>query len=176
MFVVGGSALVPWLAGTPASFRADPSSRVSTSTPARANDSLDFPPIVRLHDWRQRSATTGRGKRDIFTFRAPERSAAKHPEQLFLHPAEPVPAAAIPLKLIGMAQNTGEDAEAATAIIAGQGQVYLVKQGDLVAGTYTVGTVSADNVELIDLAKGGNLCRRHRSPASCGRRCVPRFH
>ena len=157
MFAVGGSALASWLAGTPASFRSDPSVHVSTSTAARANDRLEFPPLVRLHDWRARSVTAGRGKRDIFAFKTPERSAARHTERGFLRPAEPVPAAAIPLKLIGMAQNTGEDAAAATAIIAGEGQVYLVKRGDVVAGKYTVEAVSDDSVELTDVAKGGNL-------------------
>jgi len=157
MFVVGGSTLMSWLAGTPAPYRADRQAPVSTNPFAPADESSESPPLVRLQDWRGRPATTARAERDIFSFKTPGgRGAAKYSQPEFLRPVASAPAA-VPFELIGMAQDAGEDAEAATAIIAGQGQVYLVKQGDVIAGIYAVGTLSAGSVELIDLAKGGNL-------------------
>jgi hypothetical protein len=57
-------------------------------------------------------------------------------------------------KLIGMAQDDGLDAPAATAIVAGHGQVYLVRSGDVIPPAYTVVRVDADSIELSDGTNG----------------------
>ena len=50
------------------------------------------------------------------------------------------------LKLSGMAQQGGKR----TAIIVGQGQIYLVGEGESLAGRYTVVAVDAEAIVLRD--------------------------
>jgi hypothetical protein len=58
------------------------------------------------------------------------------------------------LSLAGIAEDPGSvGAPVRTAIIAGNGQVFLAKEGDTVTDRdveYTVGNISADSVELTD--------------------------
>jgi len=51
------------------------------------------------------------------------------------------------LKLSGVAQTAGKR----TAIIAGESQIYLVAEGDLVAGRYTVVKIDPEAVLLRDV-------------------------
>jgi len=60
-------------------------------------------------------------------------------------PSEPA------LKLIGVAEDTAAGGPIRTAIIAGPGQLYVVREGDRVTPRYQVARVSADVVELNDL-------------------------
>ena len=64
------------------------------------------------------------------------------------------------LKLSGIAQKAGKR----TAIISGDGQVYLVGEGDSVAGRYTVVTIDPEAVLLRDAAvpSSGSSCRSSR--------------
>lgn len=61
-----------------------------------------------------------------------------------------------PLSLIGIAEDTAKGQTRRTAIISGsQDALYMVAQGDTVAGRYAVTAVSPDAVELKDLVTGG---------------------
>ena len=64
----------------------------------------------------------------------------------------------LPLKLAGIAEDEGPEGPLRTAIISGEGQLYIVKEGDEVTARYRVGKISADVVELIDV--GDNTVRR----------------
>ena len=56
-----------------------------------------------------------------------------------------------------MAQDDGHDAPVATAIVAGHGQVYLVRPGDVIPPAYTVVRVDADSVDLADGTTGATF-------------------
>ncbi len=70
-----------------------------------------------------------------------------------------VPAAAPPpaFTLEGIAQSADRGSAALTAIIGGDGQLFLVKVGDLVTGRYRVAAVSSGEVDLQDLQGGPTL-------------------
>jgi hypothetical protein len=107
--------------------------------------------IGRLHD-RQEPGVSPRHGRDLFRFAiAAPRSA---PVVLVAAPASGEAAAPPPepaLKLIGVAEDTATGGLIRTAIIAGPGQLYVVKEGDRVTPRYQVARVSPDVVELNDL-------------------------
>jgi hypothetical protein len=58
------------------------------------------------------------------------------------------------LKLAGIAEDAGADGPDRTAIISGEGQLFMVKEGDPVAGRYRVARISSDAVELSDVNAG----------------------
>jgi hypothetical protein len=145
--LVAGSTVLSWLVGTSGPFTWSRSVPPAAATRA---DTVESAPIVRMHDWPEPSVVN-RPRRDVFAFRTPVRpSGVSVREQAAVVPSEiQAPAVAPPLKLIGMARDDVDGVSVLTAILAGRGQVYLVKEGDRVAG-YTVERISADGVELAD--------------------------
>ena len=98
-------------------------------------------------------ATPNQPSRNLFSFRsapartlappvAPPPAVVEAPAQ---RPAQP------PLKLAGIAEDDGPNGPERTAIIAGDGQLFMVKEGDAVTLRYRVAKISADVVELTDL-------------------------
>jgi hypothetical protein len=149
LLVLGGSTVASWLAGTTQS----PPPQAGSGAPSNANVAREIPAPVRLQDWRAPAVEVPRPERNVFTFREPVRAAARPsgpPEGVA--PVQPPEAPAF--KLIGMAQDDGLDAPAATAIVAGHGQVYLVRSGDVIPPAYTVVRVDADSIELSDGTNG----------------------
>lgn len=62
---------------------------------------------------------------------------------------------ALPLELVGVAEQLTDGAVNRTAMIAGPGdQLFMVGEGQEVAGQYRVSAVGADAVELTDLVSG----------------------
>jgi hypothetical protein len=79
-------------------------------------------------------------------------------------PVVPPPPAEPAIELIGVAENREAKGLVRTAIVAAlSGELFLVKEGELLAGRYKVKAVGADAVELIDLVMGGErrLALRH---------------
>ena len=113
---------------------------------------------LQLHDWSPKAPVHPRPDRNIFTFThpAPKPLPAALPVAALLAPAGEGQASPVVLfKLIGIAEDAGETAR--TAIISGQGQLYLVKEGETVAWIYRVGRMSAGSVELLDTTGGPTL-------------------
>ena len=114
---------------------------------------------MRLHDWGPRPAAPGRAARDIFAFKRRTLPgppiASNAPLATVAAPVQPPLAL---FKLIGVAEDAGAGGVIRTAIISGQGQLYLVKEGETVASIYRVGMLSADSVELLD-STGGPVVR-----------------
>ena len=109
--------------------------------------------VARLHDRIAPTATPSHA-RDLFRFaggRAP-RPMTSAPQQPAAPAAEaPVEAQEKPtLQLIGVAEDESADGMVRTAIVAGLGDLFLVKAGDVVAGQYLVERVTADAVQLTD--------------------------
>jgi hypothetical protein len=80
------------------------------------------------------------------TRRAPVETMAPVPT---LPPAEPA------IELIGVAENQTPKGPARTAIISAlSGELFLVKEGEVIATRYRVNAIGADAVELSDLVLG----------------------
>ena len=159
--VVGGAAVGAWFAGA------------ATSNPDRS--AMSIPPIpaidvrgeelateiARLQERLRPTSQPRQPGRNLFAFRA---RAAQQPAPIVaaapqaMAPAMPLTPPPLPLKLAGIAEDEGPEGPLRTAIISGEGQLYLVKEGDEVTPRYRVGKISADVVELVDV--GDNSVRR----------------
>jgi hypothetical protein len=149
---VTGGALAAWLAADVTGTRqivVPPATRTS-GVDARGADLAAE--IARLHERLHPTAAPQQPARNLFEFRL---NGARTPAPagggigigIDVAPAPAIEPAAAPepaFALIGVA----EDAGVRTAIISGQGQLFMVKDGDLVAERYRVMHVGADAVDL----------------------------
>ena len=151
----GGGILATWIA-------VSPNTGVQPTTPATAvrRQAVEKEPTAeelnlqaaRLRN-RSAAAAIRPSTRNPFRYGARTSSASSAPRERSVQPAvvEPVipaaPAGPV-LKLSGIAQKAGKR----TAILSGDGQVYLVTEGDSVAGRYTVVTIDPEAVLLRDAA------------------------
>ncbi len=153
--VVGG-ALAAWLAAAGTSGVHVSAPRPATTTPIEKRGAELAREIARLHE-RLRPTTAPRQQgRNLFQFRAPRsRPAPVTPGTPAITetptPAPSLPPPSPPLKLSGVAEDRGPDGPIRTAIITGQGQLFLVKEGEMVTSRYRVARISADVVELIEV-------------------------
>ena len=153
--VVVGAALVAWLAGAATSNHAIPPVRVveKTAIEKRGADLADE--IERLHERLAPVATPRTPGRNLFAFRA---TADRRPAPIAPAPrpalaeVAPAPFALAPLKLSGIAEDAGADGPVRIAFISGDGQLFMVKEGEAVTPRYRVTRISADVVELVDVA------------------------
>ena|SRR5436305_8713065 len=119
--------------------------------------------IESLHDWLSRPATPQPRSRNLFAFAAAPRStrAVVDPARVEASAPQPLPSPsappAPPLKLIGLAEDSGPAGASRTAIISGNGQLFVVTSGDAVTSRYRVASVSTTLVELTDLQTGETL-------------------
>jgi hypothetical protein len=117
--------------------------------------------IARLRDRLHPDAAPREGTRNPFVFRSsPGARRAGAPSPRTPANGALIPAAAsMRLTLAGIAEDPAGDGAGVvrTAIISGDGQLFLAKTGDVVTdneAAYTVGSVLADSVELIDAHDG----------------------
>jgi hypothetical protein len=145
---VTGGALAAWLAADVTGTRqiVVPPAPTTSGVDARGADLAAE--IARLHDRLHPTAAPQQPARNLFEFKA---SAARTPADvvriapaLAINDVEPAAAPEPAFALIGVA----EDGDVRTAIISGQGQLFMVKDGDLVAERYRVTHVGADAVDL----------------------------
>jgi hypothetical protein len=109
--------------------------------------------IARLHDRLRPTATPAHPGRNLFQFTAPKHGTS-HAASPALTEALPAPASPPPpvlLKLSGIAEDPGADGPLRTAIISGLGQLFLVKEGEMLGNRYRVAKISADVVELVEV-------------------------
>lgn len=146
----GGGILATWFAVSPNTAVGPVSPPHTVQAPApRAFEELSVQ-STRLRD--RRAATSPlEATRNPFRFNTPK--PVPRPAQRNLEAAPqadaPMPVAPQPLlTLSGIAQKSGKR----TAIITGAGQLYLVAEGDAVAGLYTVVRVDPEAVLLRDAA------------------------
>ena len=154
--VLAGAAIGAWLAGAATSNHRIPARPISQPRAIEARGAELASEIARLQERLRPTSTPRQPGRNLFSFRA---GAPREPQQAFAPPhalAEAAPLApltpALPsLKLSGIAEDTEGDAPIRTAIISGEGQLYMVKEGEAVTPRYRVAKISADVVELVDL-------------------------
>jgi hypothetical protein len=161
-FVVVGVALAGWLAvaATPGGHDATVLAPVKPSPNDKRGDVLASE-ISRLHDRLRPSAIPRQPGRNLFSFAArPVRPAPLPPPvpapALSEAPAIPRPVAPV-LKLSGVAEDTTADGVVRTAIISAFGQLFLVKEGEIVTPRFRVVRISSDVVELSDTTDGSTM-------------------
>jgi hypothetical protein len=161
--VVVGGALAAWLANAATSNREIAPARIARTAPIEMRGAELADEIARLRERLRPSASPQQPARNLFSFRSgAPRSAPVAPAPVpgLFFPAPPAAATSESgLKLSGLAEDAGPDGAAVrTAIISSPTQLYLVKEGEMVTPRYRVAKISADAVELADLA-GGTVLR-----------------
>ena len=162
MIVVVGAAIGAWLAGAATTNRPmlpppiDRPAAIELRGAELANE------IARLQERLRPTSSPRQPGRNLFVYRAaaphaPRPAFAAAPAALPT-PSAPLTPAVPSLKLAGIAEDTGADGPIRTAIISGEGQLYMVKEGDAVTPRYRVTKIAADVVELVDV--GDNSVRR----------------
>jgi hypothetical protein len=152
-FVVIGAALIAWLAGAATSNREIASVPIVTHAPIDASGENLSKEIARLHERLRPDAPPRQPRRNLFTFHsAGRRAAPEMPEAPTAALVDaPPPVIAPSLKLVGLAEDDNPDGAVRSAIISGDGQLFIVKIGDSVTARYIVTNIGADVVELTDV-------------------------
>jgi hypothetical protein len=154
LWLGGGGVLATWLAvtpnqnATPSAPTADRPAVTRAPTADELNGQAD-----RLRS-RTRAVVLRPSTRNPFRFRD-ARSAAPAADRFH---SSPTPAAVVPpvqdspvapqLKLSGVTEKTTPEGARRTAVISGDGQLYLAGVGDTVAGRYTVVAIDPEAVVL----------------------------
>ena len=153
--VVGGAAVGAWLAGAATSNHSIPSTAIAPKPQIDLRGEELANEIARLQERLRPAAEPRQPGRNLFQFRA---RAAQAPAAVAAAPATIAPLVPVPaapsqpsLKLAGIAEDEGPEGPLRTAIISGEGQLFLVKEGDEVTPRYRVAKIAADVVELVDL-------------------------
>jgi hypothetical protein len=153
--VVTGGALAAWLAGAATSNRAIPDPILPQRARIDQRGADLAGEISRLHDHLRPSTMPRAPARNVFRFSAAPAAApvaAAVPHAALIEAPSPVKAVpSLPLRLSGVAEDAGPDGPVRVAIISGEGQLYMVKVGELVTPRYRVTQIGADAVELLDL-------------------------
>jgi len=154
--VLAGAALAAWLAGAATSNRALPDPIVTPRPAIDASGADLASEIAKLHERLRPTATPRTPARNLFTFRAAPAAAPAPRAALAEAPVPVVNAAPVqpPLKLSGIGEDPGPDGPVRTAFISGDGQLFIVKEGEQVTPRYRVTRIAADVVELADLVDG----------------------
>ena len=154
LWVGGGGILATWIAVSPNHGVPVTAPTTTVRRPASANEPTAEDLNAKTTRLRNRTGavTLRPSTRNPFRYASPKSSAASSAsrdrgvEPMVVEPM--IPAAPPPpaLKLSGVAQKAGKR----SAIIVGDGQIYVVGEGDSVAGRYTVIKVDPEAVLLRD--------------------------
>jgi hypothetical protein len=154
MIGVAGGAVAVWIsaAATSNTHTAVPLVSPKTNVIDKSGAALAVE-VRRLHE-RLRPSDTPIQSRDLFQYAGRPSSSPALPAAIPVAPvvaAQPL-AIVAPLKLEGLAEDSSDQGTVRTAIISGFGDIFLAKEGDSVTRRYRVAKISADAVELTDLA------------------------
>jgi hypothetical protein len=160
--VAGGAAFAAWLSAAITPGRPIAPVAAIAPAPVDASGAALAGEIARLRERLRPEPAPSQPARNPFTFQSTRSAAA---------PIVPAPAAKdtgvaaaavdvdvprLRLTLAGIAEDPAPDggAPVRTAIVSGNGQVFLAKEGDTVTDRgveYRIGRISADSAELVDL-------------------------
>jgi hypothetical protein len=161
--VLGGGAVAAWLAGAATSNRAMPDPVAPRALPIDARGTALAGEIARLHERLRPAATPHTPGRNLFTFRAAAAPAVAPPPRAAIAeiPLAPPGPAQPALKLAGISEDPGPgtpsaDSPIRQAFISGNGQLFIVKEGEAVTPRYRVAKIASDGVELTDLIDGSS--------------------
>jgi hypothetical protein len=156
--VLGGGALAAWLAGAATSNHAIPDPVAPRTLPIDARGTALAGEIAKLHERLRPAAMPHTPGRNLFTFRAaaaPPVAAAPRAAITEIALAPPGPAQPA-LKLAGISEDPAADGPLRMAFISGNGQLFMVKEGEAVTPRYRVARIASDGVELTDLIDGSS--------------------
>ncbi|HMF93609.1 MAG TPA: hypothetical protein VKE96_04915 [Vicinamibacterales bacterium] len=151
-----GGALIAWLAGAATSIHPTPAiARVQPSA-VDQHGAVLASEIARLHDRLHPTAPPRQPARNLFAYRAVARPIAAAapvdaPRPAISEAAAVFAPAQPSLKLAGIAEDDGDDGPIRLAFISGEGQLFMVKEGEMVTPRYRVNKITADVVELQDV-------------------------
>ena len=152
---VVGAALAVWLANAAIAPNRMARPFVVPPSPIDSRGAALADEIARLHERLRPTVAPVQPGRNLFNFRSGQPRAAAPPP--VVAPPPPIVEAPAPrpsqpaLKLSGIAEDEGPGGTERVAIISGDGQLFMVKEGDTVTLRYRVAKISSDVVELIDL-------------------------
>lgn len=151
----GGGVLATWLAVTPTP---QPAPQIATPQRATAEREVSAEDLSTQAD-RLRARTDAvifqQSRRNPFHFGAPKAPARAAGSRSRPSATEANPAVVMlppVLTLSGVAEKRTVEGPRRTAVISGDGQIYLVGEGDSVAGQYRVVTIDPEAVILLDAA------------------------
>ena len=160
---VGGAALAAWLHAAITPGRPPVLSDRVAPAPIDATGAELAAEINRLRVRLRPESAPGEPTRNPFAFRSrggaesPSSAAARTNSENAASTTMAADTERLGLALAGVAADTGPDGPVRTAIISGNGQLFLAKEGDTVTdrdAVYRIGSISADSVELIDPRDG----------------------
>jgi hypothetical protein len=158
--VVVGVPVAAWLyAAVTSGPRSAPVVSSERVSPVEARSEALAAEIARLHERLRPDAAPRQPARNLFAFTAHSVPASAPVQHAALNEAvvqAPV-AAPPPFKLIGVAEDASPEGPVRTAIVAAPGQMFLVKEGEMVTARFRVARISADVVELTDAIDGSTL-------------------
>jgi hypothetical protein len=163
LLVIGLSALAVWGTGTAAACFSRPAPLGEALGPALAGPPPAVIASVAVRPVGERARPTSSGtRRNLFRERESRRSAAPV--------ARSSEAASIPVSagaaarfdappgprvsLAGLAEHIVAGVAVRTAVLSGAGDVWIVREGDVVAGQYRVEAIGPGSVRLVDLREG----------------------
>jgi len=161
---VGGVALAAWLSAAITPGRPSAAPPIIRPAPIDARGAALSGEIARLRERLRPDATPRQASRNPFVFGSKPRAASSSPAvrtgTVAAAEASTAPVEApFGLSLAGVAEDPGPagGAPVRTAIIVGNGQLSLLKEGDTVTDRdvpYKVGAISIDSTELTDQRNG----------------------
>lgn len=155
LWLGGGGLLAAWLAVTPSDMTPGTSRIAVAERPVVIHESTADNLVAQEARLRNRAGSVPQGSstRNPFRFGSrkppsglPDPGSAAAP----VVPAAPAAPAQPSLSLSGIAERKTPQGNKRTAIISGDGQLYLVTEGEIVAGRYRVVIVDSDAVTLRD--------------------------
>ena len=150
-----GGAFIAWLAGAATTMH--PPAAIAPAAPTLVDQRAGAlaSEIARLHERLHPTDPPRQPARNLFAYRgaaakpAPPAAPAPRPAvseaPAVLAPSQPS------LKLAGIGEDEADGGPVRIAFISGEGQLFMVKEGDMVTSRYRVAHISADVVELADL-------------------------
>jgi hypothetical protein len=156
IFGVLGAGCAAMLAGAMTTGRRDTAALPPTATRAVELQGAELgKEIARLRARLRPTVEPMQPSRNLFEFGA-SRETGFSERSVRERPAEDAPAQVAvdvppPLKLVGLAEDAGPEGPVHTAFLSGLGDVFLAKEGDVIAARYQVSRISALGVVLTDL-------------------------
>ncbi len=156
--ITTSGAIAAWFVGGATTNHTVAPAPVAVRTPVDAKSEQLATEIGRLRERLRPTTTPRQPGRNLFRFH----EAPVAPPPVVAAPAAPAapavelppPPTIMPMRLVGMAEDTGPDGPMRIAFVNAGGQLFNVKEGDSILDLYRVSKITADVIELTDVHDG----------------------